>query len=123
MIENLLKYPPSSIEGRNKKVYNYSNESESFNFYSDQFKGDSNFEIGVSVKKENIAESPKEMQEIIEFLKRNTSQNSIVIEIGGSKHQRRSGFPYSIFSNYFPLTNELIFNRIFTYSLVLLNFF
>jgi SAM-dependent methyltransferase len=103
MLETLFKTKPHSIDGRNEKVYSFSEDSESFDFYTDQFKGENSFEIGSGVQKENLNNSPKEMIEVISFLQKNVDVKSIIIELGGSKHQRRSGFPYAFFNNYFPL--------------------
>ena len=106
-INKLFKINPISIYGRNNKVYSFSKDSKSFDFYTDQFKSKNTFEVGSGVKEEDLSKSPKEMIEVISFLKKIISEKSIIIELGGSKHQRRSGFPYSFFKNYLPLDISL----------------
>jgi hypothetical protein len=73
----------------------------------DQFEGENDFEIGSGVKNEDLKEAPKEMIETISYLRDNVPKNATIIELGGSKHQRRSGFPYSFFDNYIPLDISL----------------
>tara|TARA_B110000240_G_C13482777_1_gene446036 strand:+ start:455 stop:1357 length:903 start_codon:yes stop_codon:yes gene_type:complete len=106
-LDGLLRKKPIKIEGRNNKVFDYSKESESFDFYVDQFEGENDFEIGSGVKNEDLKEAPKEMIETISYLRDNVPKNATIIELGGSKHQRRSGFPYSFFDNYIPLDISL----------------
>ena len=102
-LKRLLKTEPFSIHGRNEKVYSFSKGSESFDFYTNQFNGENAFKIGSGIKTEDINDSPNEMIELISFLEKNMDKESIILELGGSKYQRRSGFPYAFFSNYFPL--------------------
>jgi ubiquinone/menaquinone biosynthesis C-methylase UbiE len=103
IMEKILELVPKSIVGRNKKVYNFSKESDSFDFYDNQFDGDNQFEIGSAVKEEDLKKSPKEMIAAVSYLRENIDIESIVVELGGSRHQRRSGFPYHFFPNYIPL--------------------
>lgn len=107
-IDDLLNIKPNSIEARNKKTYCYSKESNSFTFYNNQFNGDRQFNIGSGIQKEDLKTAPNEMIDAITFLQSNLPKDAVVIEIGGSKHQRRSGFPYTIFDNYFPLDISLL---------------
>jgi ubiquinone/menaquinone biosynthesis C-methylase UbiE len=104
-ITNILKSEPKFKLGRNSKAFDYSSnlKSGSFEFYNDQFTMADQFEIGSAIKEEDINESPQEMIEAISFFQNNLNPDSVLVELGGSKFQRRSGFPYSIFNNYFPL--------------------
>ena len=106
-IQELLSDLPNSVDGRNKKVYNYSNDSASFSFYTNQFEGENDFEIGSAIKKEDLSESPLEMRQIMDDLKSLVSEDAVIVELGGSKFQRRSGFPYSFYKNYLPLDISL----------------
>jgi len=106
-IPELLKVKPISIEGRNGKVYSYSRKSKSFDFYTDQFKGNKEFKIGSGIQKEDLSKSPKEMVDAITFLQNKLKPEAFILELGGSKHQRRSGFPYAFFNNYVPLDISL----------------
>ena len=96
-LKRLLKTEPFSIHGRNEKVYSFSKGSESFDFYTNQFNGENAFKIGSGIKTEDINDSPNEMIELISFLEKNMDKESIILELGGSKYQRRSGFLVIIF--------------------------
>ena len=99
----IFKLRPKSILARNKKVYDFSEKSKNFDFYNKQFSNNNKNEIGCGVKVEDISNSPHEMIEINSFLSKNIPAESVFVELGGSKHQRRSGFPYFFYKNYFPL--------------------
>lgn len=78
-INKLFKINPISIYGRNNKVYSFSKDSKSFDFYTDQFKSKNTFEIGSGVKEEDLDKSPKEMIEVISFLKKRISENQLLL--------------------------------------------
>jgi SAM-dependent methyltransferase len=99
----ILKFKPNSILARNKKVYDYSEKTENFVFYNNQFINNQKINIGEKIKNVDISKSPSEMIDINNFLLKNISSESVFVELGGSKYQRRSGFPYFFFKNYFPL--------------------
>lgn len=82
------------------KLYNFIEKSASADFYNNQFLSDN-----LPNKEENpdFSKSPVEMQELMNFLRENVDSNAIIIELGGSRHQRRSGYPNYIFNNYIPL--------------------
>ena len=103
ILSNILKFKPNSILSRNKKVYDYSEKTENFVFYNNQFNNNLKIKIGEEIKNVDFSKSPSEMIEINNFLLKNISSESVFIELGGSKYQRRSGFPYFFFKNYFPL--------------------
>jgi SAM-dependent methyltransferase len=113
-ISKLLKAKPNSIEGRNRKTYSYSVQSKSFDFYTNQFKGNNHYDIGSSIQKEDIKKAPTEMIDAITFLQANVPNDAVVIELGGGKYQRRSGFPYAIFDNYIPI--DISLSSIIEYS-------
>lgn len=99
----ILKSSPSSILAKNNKVYDFSKSSKSLDFYNKQFYNNNKNVIGEGLRTEDISKSPPEMIEVNSFLLKNIDSNSIFIELGGSKYQRRSGFPYFFYKNYFPL--------------------
>jgi ubiquinone/menaquinone biosynthesis C-methylase UbiE len=114
-IDDLLNIKPNSIEGRNKKTYSYSKITDSFTFYYDQYDGNRQFNIGSGInKKEDLTTAPKEMIDAVSFLQSNLPKDAVVIELGGSKYQGRSGFPYVVFDNYFPL--DISLSNIIEYS-------
>jgi ubiquinone/menaquinone biosynthesis C-methylase UbiE len=97
-IENIL-IDPTSLDP-NLKLYNYSEISDSANFYQNQFS------TGAGKPKEekpDFSKVPKEMNELMLFLKNRVDENAIVLELGGSRYQHRSGYPNYIFKNYIPL--------------------
>lgn len=104
-----LKEHPRSLDGRNEKALNFSEDSDSYEFYTKQYqKGKSDFPIGLKVKdSENLSDSPVEMQEIINYLRDNISEDKLILELGGSRYQRRSGYPYHFLKNYVPLDISL----------------
>lgn len=110
-ISSLLAKEPAAIQGRNKKVFDYSSASDSFDFYHDQFTGkadEESFKIGAKLSEEvSLAQAPVEMQAIIAYLQKQIDEEAVVVELGGSKHQRRSGFPFKFFKNYLPLDISL----------------
>ncbi len=96
---------PNSFIGNKKLTLDFTIETPSSKFYNEQFKG---FESGnIEVQKKNIevnlSNSPIEIQGLIKFLQSNINSDAILMEIGGSKFQRRSGYPFYFFENYFPL--------------------
>lgn len=98
IIENIL-IDTTTLEP-NLKLYNYSESSDSANFYQNQFSK------GSEKQKEETPDFnkvPKEMNELISFLKKNVDENAIVVELGGSRYQHRSGYPNHFFKNYLPL--------------------
>lgn len=105
LLENLyricLKAPISTI-GKENLTLDYTIETHSSIFYNRQFSGN---EISINEPDSHVklTDAPTEMQNIIHFLQKNLHSEAIVMEIGGSKFQRRSGFPYYFFENYFPL--------------------
>lgn len=103
LLLEILKKSPITNLARNKKVFDYSEKSQSLNFYNNQFTEKEEKSTFTASKIEDISNSPKEMIEINSFLLNKISSDSIFIELGGSKYQRRSGYPYFFFKNYFPL--------------------
>ena len=99
----ILKFKPNSILARNKKVYDYSEKTKNFDFYNNQFTSNQNSKIGEEIKNEDISQSSTEMIEVNNFLLKNISSESVFVELGGSKYQRRSGFPYFFYKNYLPV--------------------
>ena len=99
----ILKFKPNSILARNKKVYDFSEKSENLDFYNNQFNSNQKNIIGEEIKNEDISLSPKEMIDINSFLIKHISSEKIFIELGGSKYQRKSRFPYFFYKNYIPL--------------------
>ena len=99
----ILKSGPYSILAKNNKVYDFSKSSKTLDFYNRQFINHTTNEIGKGLRIEDISNSPPEMIDVNSFLLKNVDSNSIFIELGGSKYQRRSGFPYFFYKNYFPL--------------------
>lgn len=97
-IENILM-DISPLES-NLKLYNYSEVSDSAKFYQNQFSGS-----GSNVKEAipDFKKVPKEMAELMNFLKKHVDENAIVLELGGSRYQNRSGYPNYTFKNYIPL--------------------
>lgn len=82
------------------KLYNFIKKSASADFYNNQFLSDN-----LPAKEENpdFSKTPHEMQELMNFLNKNINKNAIIVELGGSRFQRRSGYPNYIFENYIPL--------------------
>jgi ubiquinone/menaquinone biosynthesis C-methylase UbiE len=106
--ENLIRLclkHPNYLLGENKNILDYTIETPSSIFYNKQFNNGGKVYEKSNIKTEhvNLSDAPKEIQEIITFLKKNLKQDAVLMEIGGSKFQRRSGFPYHFFENYFPL--------------------
>lgn len=93
-----------------QKIYNYHEDSPSASFYADQFVG------GIKVNEDipDLNKAPQEMRELINFLRAHIPKEAIVLELGGSKHQRRSGYPNSIFENYVPL--DISYSSIVAYA-------
>jgi len=82
------------------KLIDYSVTSDSASFYQNQFNEESsNFEL----LEPDYSKVPIEMKDLMAFLKENVDDNAIVVELGGSKYQHRSGFPNFTFKNYLPL--------------------
>ena len=97
-IENIL-IDISPLEP-NLKLYNYSESSDSANFYQNQFSTDA---VMSKEEKPDFSKVPKEMNELMAFLKKNVDEDAIVVELGGSRYQHRSGYPNHVFKNYLPL--------------------
>ena len=98
-IEELLINPSAKVEGL--KIYNYVQKSPSSDFYANQFyKNDS---LPVKNDQPDFTNVPKEMAEVMAFFKDRLQKDAIIIELGGSRYQNRSGYPNYIFENYIPL--------------------
>ncbi len=97
-LKDILK--DNSVPESNSKLFNFTEESKSANFYKKQFSSSGN-----EMKEENpdFSKVPQEMNELISFLKTNVSDDSLIIELGGSRYQHRSGYPNFYFKNYIPL--------------------
>lgn len=97
-IDNILIDPSVKEEGL--KLYNYSEKSESADFYYNQF-----FKNEVTQKEAQpiFDKVPLEMKEAMAFFKDNLNSDAVVVELGGSKYQHRSGYPNYVYKNYIPL--------------------
>jgi ubiquinone/menaquinone biosynthesis C-methylase UbiE len=84
-------------------VYDFSESGASMDFYNDQFSNSSTSGENPEILPEALSTVPIEMKTVVEFLQANLTQEAVVIELGGSKFQRRSGFPFYFFNNYLPL--------------------
>lgn len=82
------------------KLCNVLESSPSADFYKDQFLKGGNQLIEINP---DYSKVPKEMQELIIFLKDNVDSDAIIVELGGSKYQQRSGYPNYTYKNYIPL--------------------
>lgn len=98
LIESILI--DSSTLDSEIKLYNFHIDSESAEFYSKQFSNVSGY---IKEEKPDFSLVPNEMKEVIDFLKLNLPKEAIVLELGGSKYQHRSGYPGYFFENYIPL--------------------
>lgn len=96
--ENILI--DSSTKESNRKLYNYSEKSESAKFYFNQFSKNENVESNLQP---DYSKVPAEMKELMAFLKENAPKDGVIVELGGSKYQHRSGYPNYTFPNYIPL--------------------
>lgn len=98
-IDQLLIDPSAKVEGL--KIYNYVQKSASSDFYADQFS--ENVSLPLKKSQPDYSNVPKEMLEAMTFFKDRLHKNAIIIELGGSKYQNRSGYPNYIYENYIPL--------------------
>lgn len=98
LIESILINPAKKAEGL--KLYDYLERSDSAEFYNKQFLG---AETGGVPETPDFSKVPKEMAEIMTFLKKHVPKEAVIVELGGSKHQRRSGYPNHYFEQYIPL--------------------
>lgn len=98
IIESILINTEKKVEGI--KLYNYVEKSASSDFYYNQF-----LENGIPTSNESpdFSKVPTEMNEAMDFFKKRLSKDSIVVELGGSRYQHRSGYPHHFFDNYIPL--------------------
>lgn len=89
-------------------VHDFSEKTEAAEFYHKQFYSDNSEYNSIKINRELLQSKtmegvPAESKIIVDLIRNHINEDSIIIEIGGSVHQRRSGFATHHFNNYFPL--------------------
>ncbi len=111
MIETLFKeeFRSHLEDDGTKTVYDFTRESEQSSFY-DRLFSDDRPENERSLLEEKKSSASRLQQEgiqnintVVSFLKGMLPEDSVIIEIGGGVHQKRSGYIYKEFINYYPL--------------------
>src|SRR3990172_4771860 len=97
-LKNILSDGTKASDPSNSLLYDFSEGSASATFYFRQFK----VENVAKLKEDGSTGTiPPEMVSIMELFRTKLHTEAILVELGGSWHQNRSGDPYRYFSNYF----------------------
>lgn len=97
LMNSILSDPSAKADGL--KLYNYVERSASSEFYASQFSGN---EVIEKAPAPDYTLVPAEMNETMAFFKQRLNEDAIVVELGGSRYQHRSGYPCFTYKNYIP---------------------
>lgn len=100
--------------------FDFSTESDSADFYNKMTLGGTSpiAEVKEKIKSEVISrdkgDTPPQTKAIVDKIRKRLDPESVVLELGGGFHQRRSGYLYQHFANYLPL--DISYTHILRYT-------